>query len=219
MKRFAVILIIAVLAIGCVFAATGDSKNTESNLVTSGDKVIVTTDIDVIYPVYMINASNGNDNKDAAASSVPEIAARKVYNESNELTNVQIDISLRHFGYQNNEVNDSKKTYIRYAKTVTVTIEAGKLENKSSDDANHKQESAAPTVATNGGNLDTKDFKSTNSPSGNKVEVKAEYLTGKKVGNATFDQVISTCTFDWDVEDLTAGDTYQADVVVTYTNV
>ena len=217
MKRFAVILIIAILAIGCVFAVSSQKPNT--NAVTSGDKVIVTTDIDVVYPVYMINASNGSTSKDAAASSFPEIDAIKVYNDAHELTNVQINIALRHFGYQNNEVDGSKMTYIRYAKNVKVTIEAKQLLNESDED-NHIKSSENPTITKNATIEDSADFTASNDVTGgNKLVVTASYITGKRVGNATFDQVISTCTFDWNVLDLTAGDTYKADIVVTYEDV
>ncbi len=218
MKRFAVILIIAVLALGCVFATvTGD--NGEVTTGTNGDKVIVTTDINVIYPVYMITASNGDVEVDSA-SSASEIAAKKIYNDSNELTDVQIDISLKHFGYQGNDTATNKKTYIRYAKNVTVTIEAKALENKSSNATGHVLKSANPTVIANGGNIaNSADFASSNNVSDNKLEVLAEYKTGKRVGNAEFNQEIATCTFNWNVEELTAGDTYKADIIVTYENV
>lgn len=215
MKKFAIVLMMALLVLGCVFAAAGDSKDANS-----GDKFVVKTTIDVIYPVYQIIGSNDTTTEASVhpSASVPEIEGKKVYT-SGQLTNITIDVSLIHFGHKENDTTKDK-TYIRYAKNVTVTIEAKKLENTlTSLPDGHVDVSANPTVTASAGITETADFKDTVTSSDNKVTVVAEYLTGKKVGNETFDQTIATCTFNWDVTNLTVGDTYKADVIVTYTNV
>ncbi len=217
MKRFAVILIIAVLALGCVFAATGDSQKTDGQNVTSGDKVIVTTDINVIYPVYMITASNGADTEDSA-STAKEITARKVYDgTTHELTKVQIDVALKHFGYLENDT-EKAKTYIRYAKNVKVYIVAKELKNTTTADG-HVASSSIPRIVTPTTIPTSDDFAASATDVDNKLTVEAQYKTGKRVGNETFNQQIASCTFEWDVLELTAGDTYKADIIVTYENV
>ena len=73
MKRFAVILIIAVLALGCVFATT--SKNS-----TNSNSIWVTTQIQEIYPVYQLKATNGKATKQSAAGET----------DANKITGKQI---------------------------------------------------------------------------------------------------------------------------------
>lgn len=223
MKKFAIVLMMALLVLGCVFAASGDSQKTDSQTVTSGDKFIVTTTIDTIYPVYMISGSNGTDTVWSATSPTDsnKVEAKKIYDKTtNQLTNVEINVSLIHFGYKENDTTKGK-TYIRYSNSVTITITAMQLINTKSSSlpTGHVMESKLPTVKDADDIDKTDDFKDTVTSSDNVVTVVAEYLTGKKVGNETFNQVIATCTFNWNVVDLTAGDTYEADVIVTYTNV
>ncbi len=224
MKKFAIVLMMALLVLGCVFAASGDSQKTDDRAVTSGDKFIVTTTIDTIYPVYMISGSNNAKTVWSATTPTDsnKIEAIKVYDATtHQLTDVQIEVSLIHFGYQENDTSKNR-TYIRYCNKVTITIEAKELINTlygTSLPAGHVERSNAPTVTAKEGIDSTTDFKDTVTSTDNKVTVVAEYLTGKKVGNTSFDQSIATCIFKWKVEDLTAGDTYEADVVVTYTNV
>ncbi len=223
MKKFTIVLMMALLVLGCVFAASGDSQKTDSQTVTNGDKFIVTTTIDTIYPVYMISGSNGTDTVWSATSPTDsnKVEAIKIYDSTtNQLTNVKINVSLIHFGYKDNDTSEGR-TYIRYSKSVTITITAKELVNTQSSPlpSGHVEKSNVPTVE-NATNIPlTEDFKDTVTSDGNVVTVVAEYLSGKKVGNAEFNQEIATCTFNWYVQDLTAGDTYEADVIVTYTNV
>lgn len=213
MKRVAVVLILITLILCSAFAYT-NSKNA-----TSGNKLIVVVTIDEIYPLYNITASNNDTSVTSGSSdgaSVPSIRAIKVYDSNNQLTDVQIKIGLNHFGYENNDADERVKVPIRYANTVNVTIEANPLENENEDTANHVAKSSNPVVVDGSvkttTSSSTTDFEVSANSTGNKVNVKAEYKTGLSVVS----EQIAECTFDWDVTSLTAGDTYQAGVIVTY---
>ena len=232
MKRFAVILIIAVLALGCVFATAGDSQKTASQNANSGNSFIVETTIGTIYPVYQLLGNNNVTNVYSAAT----------LGNANKITgmvdgdNVYIFVYLQHFGKVDNDLEPTKaKTDIRYKGSVTVTITAGALVNTSS--TNNKDANGAELTAANTVNADGHVYMSENpvvsanfvatsgtnfnstikSQSGNVVEVTAEYTNGQKVLTGTSAVTIANGTFKWDTSKLTAGDTYQANVKVEYT--
>ena len=217
MKRFAVILIIAVLALGCVFAA--DSKNSTNN-----QKFIVKTTIEQVYPVYQIVGSNGsNTTVTSAASSYQEIEGIL----SSDGKSISINVELDHFGYVGNDTSKSM-TDIRYKGAVTVTITAGELKNTykasgsttsiTADTDGHIYQSAAPTAGkfTGAGaaNFEASDCEASTN---NYATVTATYTNGKAVATGTSAVEIASGSFTWNIESLTAGDTYKADVVVTYT--
>ena len=225
MKRFAVILIIAVLALGCVFATAGDSQNTAAQNANSGDSLVVTTTIGKIYPVYQIVASNNQTTVTSAKSPSSAIEGILI----NDGDGIQINIDLQHFGKAGNNL-DSDNASIRYYGSVEVTIEAGALINQmkgitktTSPDTvtteNHVYMSATPTAGTFTPITATDNFSVTDtSSSSNKVTMKANYINGQKVETGTGVAVISSGSFTWDISKLTAGDTYNANIKVTYTN-
>ena len=218
MKMFAVILIIAVLALGCVFAETTD-------------KFKVKTTISKIYPNYSITGKNGTDSENVNSANASTVDADKkgtyeieaIQNKNSttgEVESVSINVFLNHFGY--NENNSTKgKCAIRYTGDVTVTVAAGKLTNSVST-SGHVSTSGIPTLSNQKYDyITTDDFgAATGTPASvtdaTAFGVTASYKTGKKVGD-TNANTIASCTFTWDVTGLTAGDTYKADVVVTYT--
>ena len=219
MKRFALILIVAVLALGCVFADTVDKHNP-----TSGDKFVVKTTIGVVYPVYQIVGIN----ETAAVTSATSSKAGNKEVEgilSNDGDSISIKVELQHFGYTGN-LTTNALTDIRYKGSVNVTITANPLINQfekdgtkiTADTDGHVFSSANPTVgAFTGTTVDN--FKSTcsdASTSSNEVLVKAEYTNGLKVATGSGVKAIANGSFTWDISKLTAGDTYKADVVVTY---
>ena len=228
MKRFAVILIIAVLAIGCVFAATGDSKKTDDNAVNSGDKFIVTTTVAKIYPVYKIAGSNTINNVESNDATSASKIEGLVSEDGNKLT---IYVAVKHFGKADNNMDTAYGLVdIRYFGKVTVTVTGYQLKNtnenvvaittaNAASTDNHVYMSDLPTAgedlkAVSGVN----NFTATASKSGNVITVEASYDNGKKVATGSDAVTIADGSFVWDISELTAGDSYAADVVVTYTS-
>ena len=157
MKRFAVILIIAVLALGCVFATeTGSTVNSKDTVSggTNGDKFYVTTKIDSVYPAYQIIGYTGTDETSTGAvisdgSGSSSIVGTKSKSEDGTKEYLAVKVAIQHYGLENNDttvtttnndgtkttsVNNSK-TNIRYKGTVTVTVTADALKNTTSTTA------------------------------------------------------------------------------------
>ena len=234
MKRFALILIVAVLALGCVFADTAVVTSKDAN---NNDKVIVYTKVKVVYPVYEIVATEGQSSTVEAVSSETgnTIEAKTSTTDENK---VSIKITLNHFGVSSNDMNQladggKGKTDIRYNGFVHVSVEATKLNlvidgrysaPVISDTTNHVTESKVPSKSDDKYNLTTlENFTSKKDPdvadSVNTLNVLATYEKGLKVLTGAESKSIASCVFTWDTSILTAGDTYEADVVVTYTAV
>ena len=218
MKRFAVILIIAVLALGCVFATTGDSQNSTNN-----QKFVVKTTIGKVYPVYQIKGTN-NASGSATSSSAGTNEVEGIL--SSDGKSISINVELDHFGYVDNDTSKSM-TDIRYKGVVTVKITAGELKNTytasgsttsiTADTDGHIYQSAAPTVGKFTGvdatNFDASDCEASTN---NYATVTATYTNGKAVATNTSAVKIASGSFTWNIENLTAGDNYKAEVKVTY---
>lgn len=209
MKKIAIVLMMALLVLGCVFAAT-DSKNSTNN-----DKFVVKTTIGQIYPVYELVGKNTT----ASVTSAKAAAAQEINGIlSADGDSLSIKVELNHYGVKNNDTETSTKVDIRYKGAVTVTITAGKLENQATNTTGRVEESELPTA----GDFTTYDagvdnFTASSSKTNNKVEITATYENGKKVATGANAVKIADGEFTWDISGLTAGDTYKADVVVTYT--
>ena len=236
MKRFAVILIIAVLALGCVFAAsTGDDSTNKVAGTTSGNKIYVVTTIGRVYPVYQIVAYTG-DSEDAsgsvtsAATEYSDTASNKIVGAKtteNGKEIVSVKIAIQHYGLENNDASSSKIVDIRYNGTVEVTVEATALQNVSTGYATqakaeagkHAWETAVSSVTA----FTEVDSKYCDVTAGTaktaSAAVTAVYGNGTVEINGAAQTIANGCVFKWDTTNLTAGDTYKADVVVTYTNV
>ena len=220
MKRFAVILIIAVLALGCVFA---DTTSTSSKNVNSGNKFVVKTTIPQVVPVYKLIGYNTTTLGDkgyveATAAGTNEIEGITSTESGSDY--VSINVSLKHFGYTDNDTTKAK-TNIKYRGTVKVDIEASVLKNTytagtGDTSVDHVMESGAAVAGTWAGSTDT-NFKATTSGTANKVTVSAQYTNGKTVATGTGEKQIANGSFKWDITELTPGDTYEADVTITYT--
>ena len=218
MKRFAVILIIAVLALGCVFAASSVDVN-------NGNKFVVKTTIPRVVPVYKLIGYNTTTLGDtgyveATAAGTSEIEGITSTDTESGKDYVSINVSLKHFGYTNNDTTKAK-TNIKYRGTVKVDIEASVLKNTytagtGDTSVDHVMESGAAVAGTWAGSTDT-NFKATTSGTANKVTVSAEYTNGKTVATGTGEKQIANGSFKWDITELTPGDTYKADVTITYT--
>ena len=221
MKRFAVILIIAVLALGCVFAATGDSQRTSSNSVNDGHKFYVETTIGTVYPVYQIV---GTGNNSVTVTSAKDDKSNKVVAKlSSDGKSVSVDVALQQFGMKDNDITSTTatKTTIRWYGNVTVTITASKLTN-SVTTSGHTQASDAPaltgfTAVESLSNVTIEDATATASTGYTADALKLTY-NGKVVSGSDSAQTVANGGFTWNIENLTAGDTYTADVVITYTN-
>ena len=222
MKRFAVILIIAVLALGCVFADVDDSKNKNNDT-----GFVVYTTIKTVYPVYEIVGSDGQTTGETANSDKGEKIEGKLSDDGDSIT---ITTTLNHFGMKDNDMN-STKTDIRYKGAITVTITASELINKTTgltfSDAssvaanaeasnNHVYKSGLPTAGTFT-NANDDNFTAACTNENNIVEVTATYTNGQKVPTSSNSVKIAAGSFDWNISKLTAGDYYEANVVVTYT--
>lgn len=222
MKKFAIVLMMALLVLGCVFAASGDAQKTDTNAANSGDKFVVTTTIGKIYPVYQIVGTNNNSGSATSVHPGDVTTDNKVKGILSEDGNsISIKVALNHFGKVDNDLDAGKAmTDIRYKGDVTVTITGYALINVSntSDITEHVQSSAVPTAGTFIAVTGIANFSATTDSSGNSATITAKYLNGKKVASGTGVQTIANGSFTWDISELTAGDTYEADVIVTYTN-
>ena len=233
MKRFAVILIIAVLALGCVFAgtATGSTVNNKDTASdgTNNEKFVVKTKIGSIYPVYQIVGTGSNSaTATSAASSYKEIEG-VVSTDSNGKEWLSVSVELDHFGVTGNDLtNRASKTNIRYKGVVNVKITAGKLINQrtnaSSTATEYVYSSGDAVVGATAWKAETFSETTGNftcalngTATANTAEFTATYVNGKKVATATNAVKIASGSFKWDITDLTAGDTYKAEVTVTYT--
>ena len=236
MKRFAVILIIAVLALGCVFAATTgvDSTNKVAGT-TSGNKIYVVTTIGRVYPVYQIVAYTG-DSEDASgsvtsaateysATASNKIVGAKTIENGKEI--VSVKIAIQHYGLENNDASSSKIVDIRYNGTVKVTVEASALQNVSTgydtqdkaEAEKHAWETAVSSVTAFTEKDSTYCDVTAATAETASAAVTAVYGNGTVEINGAAQTIANGCVFKWDTTNLTAGDTYKADVVVTYTNV
>ena len=235
MKRFALILIVAVLALGCVFADTAVVTSKDAN---NNDKVIVYTKVKVVYPVYEIVATEGQDSSAQANSSYTNNTIEAKTSTTDE-DKVSIKITLNHFGVTNNDMNEldttsgAGKTDIRYNGSVHVSVEAKALELVTngdynsvviSDTTNHVLNSELPSKSDANYAVTTLDnFSSIEdnevTSAANKLNVLAKYNKGLKVETGKVSKSIASCVFTWDTSILTAGDTYEANVIVTYTAV
>ena len=219
MKRFAVILIIAVLALGCVFA---DTTSTSSKNVNSGNKFVVKTTIPQVVPVYKLigyNTTTLGDTGYVEATAAGTNKIEGITSTENGNDYVSINVSLKHFGYTDNDTTKTK-TNIKYRGTVKVDIEAGVLKNTYSGtgttSVDHVLKSGAAVAGTWAGSTDT-NFKAETSGTANKVTVSAQYTNGKTVATGANEVQIANGSFKWDITELTPGDTYEADVTITYT--
>ena len=219
MKRFAVILIIAVLALGCVFAATNtkDAPN-------SGDKFVVTTTIKTIYPVYQIVGTGNNSDKATSADSTSESVEEVEGIVSEDGDTLTINVALQHFGKPSNDMGQTSFAAIRYKNKITVKISAGKLVNQTTGAGHISESGDAVNGAFTGIGTANDNFNSDSVTSTGKsyVEIDCHYNNGLKVavdstGKSGVVETIATGSFSWDISKLTAGDTYKADVIVTYT--
>ncbi len=241
MKRFAVILIIAVLAIGCVFAvATGSEANVSDYKTNANDKsnlIYVTTTIGRIYPVYQIVAYTGTSVDETVVSGTTN---NKIAGDTSVDGKVSVKIAVQHYGLKNNDSSSTEKVDIRYIGKVKVTVTASELKNTDTSIAS----AAANVVSTNGHvymsdvavatafNVEGKDVTSAvgkkdklltltaGTASGNNVAtVTAKYENGQAIPmNAKAATIAEGATFTWDTTSLTAGDNYEATITITYTN-
>ena len=223
MKRFAVILIVAVLAIGCVFAATGDSQNKSGTEANSGHNFYVETTINAIYPVYQITGTNKNGKVTSKADDV----SNKITGElSSDGKAISVNVALEQFGMTDNDLSAATKAAIRYFGDVTVTIKAGKLtlvKETGKTYSGHTEASDVPTLkdfaaVTELNNVTiadgTADATATSDYTADALKLT---YNGKVVTGSDAVQTVAEGGFTWNIEELTAGDTYRADVVVTYT--
>lgn len=214
MKKFAVVLIIAVLALGCVFAESNHSFK-------------VTTKIGEIQPVYKIVGTN-DDNKSAVSSA--DGTNEVVGILSSDGDSISINVALKHFGYKNNTAGNLDDIW--YNGSVSVTITAGKLQNaylakdgttKLTDTTGHVDASADPTTGaftantTNTGTAKNVTVTGCAASTTSNVATISVVYNGMKVATGTNELEIASGSFKWDISALTAGDTYKADVTVTYT--
>ncbi len=210
MKKFAIVLMMALLVLGCVFAAT-TSKDANN-----GDKFVVKTTINTIYPVYQIVGSNNNSESVTSAhasGTVPEIEG--IVDEDNQT--LTIKVSLQHFGMKDNDMDTNTKVSIRYSNNVDVTITGSELKNTSSNETGHVQSSSLPSVRFNviPSTTETKLELVKKSVSNNVATITAKYSGLVNTKDKAVE--IASGSFTWDISTLTSGDTYKADVVVKYT--
>lgn len=223
MKKFTAILLFAVLALGCVFAA-------------SGDVVVLETKINEVKPVFKMTgtafsttkeATNGS-NKSSATSSSDNLISGTL---SDEDDSVSLTISVKEFGYQ----KTNAKEYIRWKGAAVVTVTTDVLRNVDYIDNTDAKKtetgsltgSASVTYletkkATVGGVANTTINSVTNTTanaSDKTVGFTVNYF-GYKVECASATGIeVANWTWTWDTSNLIGGETYRTDVTITYTGV
>ena len=239
MKRFAVILIIAVLALGCVFADTvysgKNGKVVDYNSVAStpNNFILVDTTIDTVYPAYQIVAYTTGTVSDATVVSGTN--KNTITGDTSDEGKVSVKIGVQHYGWTGNDTAATTKKDIRYIGTVDVSVSAGELKNKKTGIT-----AAAANVASTDGHVYMSDVPAATAfetvtgvkvnnvdlltvakgtTSSNSTGITATYVNGQALtGTATATTIADGATFTWDTTKLTAGDSYEATITITYTN-
>ncbi len=217
MKKITAILLFAVLALGCVFA-------------TSGDVVILEVDMDKVIPMYTIHGAIGSATADGVpgitndatlGSADSGIITKSVTDDEDE---VSLAITIKEHGYKESDGTD--KNYVRIKKNYTLTITADVLKNVdflNNTDPSKTEQGTLKTLVADGVTLkwtDTADHKvSKGTVASNSVVLNSKFLTGKKVTTSaatTAGWEIATWNFTWDLTNLIGGETYRADILLEF---
>ena len=218
MKRFAVILIIAVLALGCVFAATSDT-------------VVLETSVQEVIPCFEIYGSTTatKDVKGVSGISTDADVAKATAVVKASIDEDNDEVKLNVFVYEVGLKNEARKNFIRYKDDgLTVTIKADSLKNvnylngtvtsmkETGDVKTVSTPSAFSAVKQLDKEIHTVSIDSTTAK--DTVTLTAKY-TGEKVSvtDATTGLAVTDWTWTWDTSKLVAGETYRADITITYT--
>lgn len=214
MKKFTAILVFAVLALGCVFAA-------------SGDVVVLEATMEEVIPLYKIYGDSTvgiqGITSDALVASTEDGVVKK--NVTSDETSVSLGIVVKELGYKESE--KAEKNYIRYKGNFTVKVTADVLKNVdylSGTDAKKTEQGALATLTNGDVSIKwtaTADHTfGINSVNTNEVVFNTNFLTGKKVspeGATTAGWDIVSWTWKWDTTTLIGGETYRADIKIEYT--
>ena len=208
MKRFAVILSIAVLALGCVFAATSDT-------------VVLETSVEKVIPCFEIYGKSVSDSTKGDTTGNVVVSAT-IDEEKDE---VSLQVFVNEVGLKGTE----RKNFIRYKNEagVEVKIVADSLKNKKYIDGTDKSmtetgavESVTTPATFTAVTLNSKDIihSVTATTNTDTVTLTAVY-TGEKVSvtDAKTGLAVTDWTWTWDTSKLVAGETYRADITITYT--
>lgn len=217
MKKFAIVLMMALLVLGCVFAA-------------SGDAVILEVKLEEIIPVYEIYGtldSTSYKKGVAGINSDSDIAGATEGVISKDITtedeSVTLTILIKEHGLK--ESDNTAKAYVRYKGNVSVTVTSSSLKNVEYLDRTDtsKTETGSvtsftdPTISW----TDTADHTVAKTSAANdKVVLYSKFLTGKKVslsGARVEGWNVASWSWTWDTTSLIGGETYRADIKLTYT--
>ena len=213
MKKFTAILLFAVLALGCVFAA-------------SGDVVILEATMEEIVPLYTIYGDSTIGVKDITtdaqvASNDTAVVKKKLTTDD---TSVTLGIVIKEHGLKESSSED--KNYVRYKGNFTITVTADVLKNidfLSGADTDKTEQGALKSLTDSDVTIrwtNTADHTITkDSVSTSKVTLGTQFLTGKKVSPAGADTTgwdVAAWTWTWDTTTLVGGETYRADVKIEY---
>ena len=220
MKKFAIVLMMALLVLGCVFAA-------------SGDNVILEVKLDKVVPLFEIYGDdtthkgtvNGNLDNSALASKDATVTK----NLEADAESVTLKVIIQEVGLKEDTI-PARKDYIRFKGVASISVTATSLKNiekLDGTDSTKTEEGAVTSVSTITGQ--TKEYKKddkvihkveTVSSSISEVKLTATY-TGEKVslGDSTTGDFVSSWTWTWNTTDLVGGETYRADIYLTYTGV
>ena len=218
MKKFAIVLMMALLVLGCVFAA-------------SGDAVVLEVNLENIVPVYEIYGSldgssytkgvAGINNNADIASATGGVISKDITTEDETVT---LTILIKEHGLK--ESDNSAKAYIRYKGDVSVTVTSSSLKNVDYLDGSNTSKIETgdvtsftdPTISW----TDTDDHTVAKAfAAKDKVVLDSKFLTGKKVapvsGASAEGWNVASWSWTWDTTSLIGGETYRADIKLTYT--
>ena len=207
MKRFAVILIIAVLALGCVFAANSDT-------------VVLETSVQEVIPCFEIYGKSVSDSTKGDTTGNVVVSAT-IDEEKDE---VSLQVFVNEVGLKGTE----RKNFIRYKNEagVEVKIVADSLKNKKYIDGTDKSmtetgavESVTTPATFTAVTLNSKDIHSVTATTNTDTVTLTAVYTGEKVSvtDAKTGLAVTNWTWTWDTTNLVAGETYRANITITYT--
>lgn len=218
MKKFAIVLMMALLVLGCVFAANEDN-------------VILEVNVEKVIPLFEIYGDDlehkGTVNGSLTDAQIASSTATVVKEElKGDTSSVDLKVLIYEVGFDS---SNQRQAYIRYKNTsgVTITVTASDLKNVDYLNASDmtKTEKGSVTnvsdvICHDAYKKDTKDIHTiTNSSSSNESVVLSAVYTGEKVtlDNTTTGNEVASWTWTWDTSDLVGGETYRADIYLTYT--
>ena len=195
------------MALGCVFAATSDT-------------LVLETSVQEVIPCFEIYGKSVSDSTKGDTTGNVVVSA-DIDEEKDE---VSLQVFVNEVGLKGTE----RKNFIRYKNEagVEVKIVADSLQNKKyidGTDKNMTETGAVKSVTTPAAftavTLNSKDIHTVTAATATDTVTLTAIYTGEKVSvtDTTTGLAVTNWTWTWDTTNLVAGETYRANITITYT--